>query len=113
MWPFRRRAHAPAYTDIEPQEAHRRVVKGAVLVDVRQPSELNALRIREAVNVPLAELETYAAGLDSTTPVMLICASGNRSRKAAKRLADLGFIDLSNVRGGVNAWRRAGLPLER
>jgi rhodanese-related sulfurtransferase len=61
----------------------------------------------------LAELATYAAGLDSTTPVMLVCRSGSRSRQAAKRLVDLGFIDLSNVRGGVNAWARAGLPLAR
>lgn len=112
MWPFSRRATAASFTDIEPQEAYRRVKTGALLVDVRQRAELSAGRFPKAVNVPLAELETYAATLDPAAPVMLVCRSGSRSRKGAKRLTALGFSDVSNVRGGVNAWGRAGLPLK-
>jgi rhodanese-related sulfurtransferase len=43
---------------------------------------------------------------------MVACRSGSRSRRAAKRLAKLGFSEVSNVRGGVVAWGRAGLPLK-
>jgi rhodanese-related sulfurtransferase len=88
-------------------------MKGVLLVDVRQPAELSGGRFPKAVNIPLAELEAYAAGLDPAAPVMLACRSGNRSRKGAKRLAALGFSEVSNVQGGVNGWRRAGLPLAR
>jgi rhodanese-related sulfurtransferase len=111
VWPFRRRAAAPSFADIEPHEAFRRVKQGDLLVDVRQPAELSSGRLPAAVNVPLAELEMYASDLDRSTPVMLVCRGGSRSRKGAKRLAALGFSDVSNVRGGVGAWGRAGLPL--
>jgi rhodanese-related sulfurtransferase len=112
VWPFSRRATSSSFTDIEPAEAFRRAGKGDLLVDVRQPSELTSGRFPKAVNVPLGELETYAAGLDKSSAVMLVCRSGSRSRKAAKRLAGLGFSDVSNVRGGIVAWGRAGLPLK-
>ena len=113
MWPFSRSAAAPSFTDIEPSEAFRRAGEGITLIDVREPRELAAGRFPKAVNVPLAELESYASKLDPAAPVMLACRSGSRSRKGAKRLAALGFSEVSNVRGGVNGWRRAGLPLAR
>jgi len=112
VWPFRRRGPAPSFTDIEPSEAFRRAGQGVRLIDVREPQELEAGRFPKAVNVPLAELESYASKLDPAAPVMLACRSGSRSRKAAKRLAALGFGDVSNVRGGIVAWGRAGLPLK-
>jgi rhodanese-related sulfurtransferase len=113
VWPFSRRARdAASFTDIEPHEALRRVKKGDLLIDVRQPSELRDLRVAKAVNVPLGELHTYAAGLDADKPVMLVCRSGSRSRRAAGALVKAGFTDVSNVRGGLAAWSRAGLPLK-
>ena len=112
MWPFSHRADSPSFTDIEPHEALRRAKKGELLIDVRQPSELSAMRASKAVNVPLADLHTYMAGLDPEAPVMFLCRSGSRSRRAAKALAKAGFTDVSNVRGGLAAWMRAGLPLK-
>lgn len=112
MWPFSRRAgDAVSFTDIEPHEALRRVKRGDLLIDVRQPSELGALRAPKAVNVPLADLAGYVAGLDADKPIMLLCRSGTRSRRAAKALAGQGLTGVSNVRGGLAAWARAGLPL--
>jgi rhodanese-related sulfurtransferase len=112
VWPFSRRATAATFADIEPHEALRRVKKGELLIDVRRPSELSAMRVAKAVNVPLADLHKYAASLDAAAPVMLVCRSGSRSRRAAKALAKAGFTDVSNVRGGLMAWMRAGLPLK-
>jgi len=112
VWPFSRPGAASSFSDIEPQEAFRRVKAGALLIDVRQPSELSSGRLPKAVNVPLPALEAYADEIDRSTPVMLVCRSGSRSRKGAKRLAALGFSDVSNVRGGITAWGRAGLPLK-
>jgi len=113
VWPFSRRAgDAALFTDIEPHEALRRAKKGDLLIDVRQPKELSALRAPRAVNVPLGDLAGYVAALDADTPIMLVCRSGSRSRRAAKVLAGQGFTDVSNVRGGLAAWSRAGLPLK-
>lgn len=112
MWPFSRRASAPSFSDIEPSEAYRRAGQGVKLIDVREPREQAAGRFPRAVNVPLAKLESYAAKLDPAAPVMVACRSGSRSRKAAKRLANLGFSEVGNVRGGIVAWDRAGLPLK-
>jgi rhodanese-related sulfurtransferase len=113
VWPFSRRDKVSAsFVDIEPHEALRRVKKGDVLIDVRQPSELGALRAAKAVNVPLGDLAGYVAGFDADKPIMLVCRSGSRSRRAAKVLAGQGFTDVSNVRGGLTAWGRAGLPLK-
>ena len=112
MWPFSRRASAPSFADIEPSEAYRRVGQGVKLIDVREPRELAAGRFPRAVNVPLGKLESYAFKLDPAAPVMVACRSGSRSRKAAKRLATLGFSEVSNVRGGAAAWGRAGLPFK-
>lgn len=112
MWPFSRGAGAPVFSDIEPREAYRRIKQGSLLLDVRQPDELSGGRFPKAVNVPLNELAAYADDLDPSAPVMLVCRSGSRSRRGAKTLARLGFSDVSNIRGGVNAWRRAGLPLK-
>jgi rhodanese-related sulfurtransferase len=112
VWPFSRRATAASFADIEPHDALRRVKRGQLLIDVRQPSELTAMRVAKAVNVPLADLHSYMAGLDPTAPVMLLCRSGNRSRRAAKALAAAGFTDVSHVRGGLMAWMRAGLALK-
>ncbi len=112
MWPFSRRPTGGAsFTDIEPHEALRRAKKGELLIDVRQPSELSALRVAKAVNVPLGDLAGHVASLEADRPIMLVCRSGNRSRRAAKVLAGQGFTDVSNVRGGLMAWARAGLPL--
>jgi rhodanese-related sulfurtransferase len=43
----------------------------------------------------------------------VICRSGNRSAQASRTLAELGFKDVRNVKGGILAWRSAGYPLER
>ena len=86
---------------------------GAVLVDVREPQEWRAGHARGARHIPLAQLPGRLAELPREAPVYLICASGNRSRKAAAFLQKNGFDRPVNVRGGTAAWQRAGLPIDR
>jgi rhodanese-related sulfurtransferase len=45
--------------------------------------------------------------------VLLICRSGNRSGTAQRQLLQLGYEQVFNVSGGMNAWSGAGLPIER
>lgn len=86
---------------------------GAVLVDVREADEWRAGRARGARHIPLGQLPESLDQLPREAPVYLICASGNRSRRAAAYLQKNGFNRPVNVRGGTAAWQRAGLPIER
>jgi len=68
--------------------------------------------IAESMNLPLSTLETNISKLkDPTQPIILICASGQRSSAAAKQLRSNGFSDISLLSGGLNAWKDAKLPL--
>ncbi|MBD3274411.1 MAG: rhodanese-like domain-containing protein, partial [Candidatus Marinimicrobia bacterium] len=49
---------------------------------------------------------------DEDTPIMLICASGNRSSMAADSLAKNGYTNVANVQGGMYAWQSNRLPVE-
>lgn len=86
---------------------------GAIrLVDVRTPAEHAAAHIRGSYNVPLDELPEHAAEIRQlTTPLVLVCQSGSRARRAESLLAGAGVPQLHVLDGGVQAWRAAGLPV--
>jgi rhodanese-related sulfurtransferase len=83
-----------------------------VLVDVRQPAELRTGRIRGAVNIPLGQLKGRLGELEGDRQVAFLCHSGARSSRATSLAIKAGY-DAVNVRGGMIAWNRAGLPLTR
>ncbi len=87
---------------------------GAQIVDVREPDEWAATGVAlGAVLIPLGELEARAAAeLAKDKPVYVICNSGNRSRTGSQILADLGYTQVYNVDGGIQAWLAAGYPVE-
>ncbi|MEV0743271.1 rhodanese-like domain-containing protein [Streptomyces sp. NPDC050549] len=98
---------------IAPGEARTRVQAGAaVLVDVRERVEWNGGHAPEAVHLPLSRLMAGAQLPGSATgrPVVTVCRSGHRSRQAARLLAARG-VDVVDVKGGMTAWERAGLPV--
>ncbi len=104
----------PKVAEVEPAAAATDLEGGtSVLVDVREGHEWRAGRARGAVHIPLAELPTRLEELPRDAPIYLICASGNRSAKAAAYLEKAGFEKPINVRGGTTAWSRAGLPIDR
>ena len=81
------------------------------LIDVRSPEEFQLDgHIAGARLIPLPALALRLAEIARDVPVALICRSGNRSQVAADLLARQGYADVSNVQGGMIAWRRAGLP---
>ena len=103
-----RHDHASPETDV--QEAASRVCdEGALLLDVREDEEWRAGHAPGAVHVPLGQLGAHASALDPGRPVLAVCRSGNRSRTAAEQLSAAG-LDVVDVRGGMQAWQRAGLP---
>lgn len=87
----------------------------AVIIDVREPAELAGGKILNAKSVPLSQIEARVKELErfKDRPVIVACASGNRSRSAISHLRRHGFTQLYNLAGGIAAWRQAGLPLEK
>src|SRR5918999_5946865 len=91
--------------------------EGAVLVDVRRDDEWAGGYIPGAVHLPMAELEQRIRDVapDPAQPVVLYCAVGARSLKAAHALAGLGYERPVSVAGGIVDWLSRGYPssLER
>jgi rhodanese-related sulfurtransferase len=75
-----------------------------VVVDVREPWEFERCRIDGALSVPLAQLPGRRAELPENRDLVLVCHHGRRSQHAAMWLAQNGFTDVHNLRGGVEAW---------
>ena len=84
-----------------------------MVIDVRSDSEFEGGRVPGSRPAPLGRLVEQVQDVARDTPIVLVCQSGNRSVIAASVLAAQGFHDVSHLAGGVTAWRRAGLPIER
>lgn len=86
----------------------------AVLVDVCDPAEYAAGHAVGARNIPLAGLaDSKELPSNKAVPVLVLCASGARASRAAGLLRKAGYERALPVAGGFNAWREAGLPIEK
>jgi rhodanese-related sulfurtransferase len=85
----------------------------ALVVDVREPAEFTAGHIPDAMSVPQADLATRLDDLPRERDLLVVCAGGTRSLRAAKFLKQVGYDRVTNMSGGTSAWRAAGLPTER
>jgi rhodanese-related sulfurtransferase len=87
----------------------------SVILDVREDSEVRSGKIKGAKHIPLAQLKTRMAELDSAKakPVLVYCRSGNRSSHACNQLTKAGFTNVSNLAGGISAWESANLPISK
>ncbi|HEY6377871.1 MAG TPA: MBL fold metallo-hydrolase [Candidatus Dormibacteraeota bacterium] len=79
-------------------------VPGLVVLDVRNPAELERGVIPGSVHLPLPRLMDGFGELDPSRPTVVHCASGLRSVIAASFLAAAGFVDASDLLGGFDAW---------
>lgn len=86
--------------------------KHPLILDVRRPDEFRQGHIRGAKLMPLNELYKHMGELPKGREIVCICATGNRSRSASRILAKEGF-KVFNVKGGMLAWRRAKLPVQK
>ncbi len=116
-------ADAPALTapargevkEADPQTVREWLERGeAKLIDVREPAEHRAGHISDARLVPLSEFdaaEVCACLNDENCRIVVHCKAGSRARQAAEKIAAEGVAEVWSVRGGIEAWRAAGLPV--
>ena len=88
-------------------EAHE---AGAVVIDVRDPSEFRSGHVDGAVNIPNGDLRARLYEVPRKVPVYLVCANGARSLESAQFLRAVGY-DAHSVAGGMFAWLASGRPL--
>lgn len=77
------------------------------LIDVRTLKEFNSGHIKGAKNIDVfsKNFALEAEKLNKNSPIFLYCQSGMRSRKASKKLANLGFKTISDLKGGYRNWQ--------
>lgn len=92
--------------DAEALRAERRANAELTLLDVREPHEWEAGRIDGARLIPLGQLASRTAELDTDAPIVVYCQKGSRSRRAAELLRSAGFTDVRSLAGGIEAWER-------
>ena len=74
-------------------------------LDVRTPVEFKGNHIKGFKNIPLQTLNSQLNQIPKDKEVLVICQSGMRSKQAVKVLKKAGYSNVTEVRGGMNAWR--------
>ena len=101
---------------IQPAELTRLINREhAVVIDVRSQDDFNNGHILNARNIPEGELQSRGKDLEKhrAAPVVACCGTGMTSQKSAKTLKAMGFEKIYVLKGGINAWQSANLPLTR
>ncbi|MGB0743750.1 MAG: rhodanese-like domain-containing protein [Opitutales bacterium] len=76
----------------------------AILLDVREHSELKISRIEGALHIPMGEIPGRAKALPREHPVIILCHHGMRSANVQQYLEAKGFQNIINLAGGIHAW---------
>lgn len=100
-------AGSAAYKQISQTEAKQMMQQnnGYVIVDVRRQDEFDSGHIKDAILIPNESItDQKPSELPDLNQVILIyCRSGNRSKQAAQKLADMGYTNIYEF-GGINTW---------
>ncbi|MCK9511497.1 MAG: rhodanese-like domain-containing protein [Pigmentiphaga sp.] len=83
----------------------------AVFVDVRPADDYAKGHIPQARNLPIDQIESRAQTLPKNKPLIVVCADGRSAGRAVAHLQAKGFDKTVALTEGLNAWRKADLPL--
>jgi rhodanese-related sulfurtransferase len=75
-----------------------------VLLDVREPDEVQAARIEPSVHIPMGQVQSRTDELPGGKPIVVLCHGGYRSGRVARYLRENGFPEAVNLAGGIDAW---------
>ena len=99
--------------EFEPAEVQAELEAGAcLLIDVRNPGEHAREHIAGALLCPLSQIDPAILPASTGKSIILHCQSGMRSRTAFQRLKQAGLKPAGHLRGGIMAWKAAGLPVK-
>ncbi|MFZ3578487.1 rhodanese-like domain-containing protein [Virgibacillus sp. DJP39] len=96
---------AKGISNVTTQEAKTKFKdRNVQFIDVRTLREYQGSHRKPFKNIPLSGLAKRSSELDKNKEVVVICQSGMRSIKASKLLKKQGFVNVTNVKGGMSAW---------
>src|SRR5271170_3242758 len=101
--------------EVDPSEVNELIDEGVAIVDVRETDEFASGHLPGAKHVPRGYLESRIEDVvgDRSAPIILYCASGNRSAYAARTLQqDLGYEHVRSMTGGITLWKDRGYEVE-
>ena len=87
--------------------------KDPLIVDVRSAGDFKKGHLNRAVNLPMSRMDEAKAVLGDNTdrPLLLYCALGTTANAARDRLLKQGWTEVYPLKGGLNAWQGANLPV--
>jgi adenylyltransferase/sulfurtransferase len=104
-----------AVPETSPDDVKSRLDRGEkpVLLDVREREEFRQGYVPGAVSLPrgFLEMRVEEAVPDKNAPIVAYCAGGTRSLLAGRILKELGYTNVTSMRGGFTAWKNQGLPI--
>lgn len=80
--------------------------KNFVLLDVREPFELDAASLPQTLHIPMRQIPQRLNEIGRAVPIAVLCHHGGRSARVAQFLAMQGFADVYNVTGGIDAYAK-------
>ena len=103
----------PLFKTISPTDAADLIKQrqDLIIVDVRTPQERKQFRIANSQLIPVGDVMRGRFTPEADKPILVICAVGGRSYIAGKVMASRGYQEVYNLEGGIESWRRAGLPI--
>ena len=103
----------PAQSNVDASQLEQMLQKDPLLqlVDLRTPAELQQtgkIEGARVINFTSADFQTQIAQLDEDKPVIVYCAAGSRSPRAAQQMTKMGFKKVYDYKGGMNDWLSKG-----
>ncbi len=94
------------YEDLTPEEFVQRRADNELwlLLDVREPWELEIARVEGTLDIPMSEIPERLNEIDRDRPVAVMCHGGVRSARVATYLTQQGLQQVANIAGGIDAW---------
>jgi len=86
--------------------------KDLLVLDVRTPQERHQVRLADSQLIPIGDVMRGRLAVPKEQPILVVCAVGGRSYVASRALLAMGHHEVYNLEGGIDAWRRAQLPVE-
>lgn len=104
--------------DINPKEAFKMIKENKnnldlIILDIRTLAEYDDGHIERAENIDYSsfDFEETLEEMDRNRKYIIYCRSGVRSSNSCDIMKDLGFHDLYNIKGGIDAWKKMGFPV--
>lgn len=107
------RRKASGMVAVEPAAAVALINNDGIVIDLRSNEAFSNGHIVNARNIPYADLDAHTEKIKKfkNKPIVAVCDAGATATRAVAALRNAGFVSAYGLKGGMNAWTQAGLPV--